>query len=176
MPKSHWLESYEVKEGLNLKEQITWKEYKYSDWKIEVSGTTNSLWDNAEATYDSPEGHSYHEVRGTYANLYDLLCCLEKAANLKRPEDPGCYHEGLTVKQSLRSFPLPPSIKSAVLGRLLMGEVKYGTKLTVGWDKALQYMEEEEDDMIAYCLSADKKLYTFILGWLIWLRRKLHKS
>ena len=179
MPKQHWLESFEVNSGASAREDLTWKVFEYGNWAVEVAGVTSTdVWTEAEAVYTKSYHSSfiqrYHEVRGVYENLRALLTHIEKEARIQRPEDPGCEHEGVTVKSALVSLPVPHTIKDAVEDRLSLGETKYGTKLTVGWDKALQYLEEEEDDMVAYCLSANKKYYSVLLSWLIWARRKFH--
>tara|TARA_R100000654_G_scaffold2744_5_gene10018 strand:+ start:3589 stop:4131 length:543 start_codon:yes stop_codon:yes gene_type:complete len=179
MPNTHWLEAFETNRGNNAREDLTWQVFEYGGWTVEVAGVKSTdVWTEGEAVYTkkyhSSFIHRYHEVRGTYGSLYALLSHIEREAKIKRPEDPGCEHKGFTVKTALASLPVPSTIKDAVKLRLSIGENKYGTELTIGWKKALQYLEEEEDDMIAYCLAADKKLYAVMLSWVIWVRRKLH--
>lgn len=181
MPKQHWLESFFTKEGESKREDIVWKAFSYNGWELELSGVASSgIWNVAEATYKKQYHNSFiyhhHEIRGHYDTLYALLCHIEQVSAIDRPEDPGCDHSGASVANTIVSMALPFDIKKAVMRRLSMGKEKYGTELTVGWSKALSYLEEEEDDMIAYCVAANKKAYALLLGWLIWLRRKLHDS
>jgi hypothetical protein len=175
MPKQHWLESFEVNRGCQVKEGLVWRKYVYDGWEVEAGGDTKGRWDNVEAVYKTKSMYRCIELRDSYLSLWDALEHLAVETKLVKPEDPGCEHKGTTVESYMRSVPLPKSLKKAVQSRLVLGEIKYGTKLTVGWDKALSYLEEEEDDMLAYCLSAKKPLYALLLGGLIWLRRRLHK-
>ena len=174
MPKQHWLERFEVNRGCQVKEGLVWRKYEYKGWEIEAAGDAEGKWDNVEAVHKTKSMYRCVELRGTYTSLWDALEHIAAEAKLVKPEDPGCEHEGATVLSYMQALPLPSSIKKAVQARLRLGETKYGTKLTVGWDKALAYLAEEEDDMIAYCLSAQKPIYALLLGWLIWIRRKLY--
>ena len=180
MSDEHWLEAYETSNGASPKEDLMWVVYTYGMWTVEIAGSLEENgWDEAEVIYtkDDDKGfiQHHHDIRlKERLPLIAMLNKIESTTPIKRPEDPGCAHAGQTVKSKLRKLPVPASIKQAVLGRLMLGEIKYGTELTVGWDKALQYLAEEEDDMVAYCVSANKVVYAILLSWLIWFRRLVY--
>lgn len=180
MTKQHWLQAYETNSGKSPKEDLMWVVYTYGNWTVEIAGSLKAdAWDEAEAVYTQNDDKGFiqhhHDIRlNKTVPIEVLLNKVESLTGVKRPEDPGCYHSGPTVKSKVRRLPVPTSIKKAVLGRLMLGEIKYGTELTVGWNKALSYLIEEEDDMVAYCVAANKLVYATFLSWVIWIRRALH--
>jgi hypothetical protein len=82
--------------------------------------------------------------------------------------------ENKTVKAYLLSCKwLPKSIKASMLGRLELGQKRYGKPLRMGWDKSDAYLGEEELDMLTYGLAGGYFSYVFIIGWFVWFRQKL---
>ena len=89
------------------------------------------------------------------------------------PSSPPCDapDDNQTVREVvLTSWWLPFPVKRLVWERLDIGEQKYNTPLRTPWDKALEYLREEEGDMVAYLLAGGYTYWAALYGWLIFLR------
>mgnify|MGYP003148259475 FL=1 len=95
-----------------------------------------------------------------------------------RPEEACDAPEQNETVQSflIRCWWLPRSVKVFMWGRLELGYSRYGKRLRMGWDKADEYLVEEEYDMLTYGLAGGRFLYVFVIGWIIWVKECFNRT
>ena len=95
-----------------------------------------------------------------------------------RPEEAcDAPEQNETVQAYLmRCWWLPRSVKVYMWGRLEIGYKRYGKRLRMGWDKADEYLAEEEYDMLTYGIAGGRFVYVFVIGWIVWLKEAVRRS
>lgn len=79
-----------------------------------------------------------------------------------------------SLVESFKLIPLP--VKRLVYERLTVGEKKYGVPLRSPWDKALEYLREEEGDMVAYLVAGGYTWWAVLYSWMIFCRMVWHED